>query len=225
MAEPHTTSTYSSVRDALRTGDVFLAHGDSAISEVVELIEWGMWSHSGMVIRASDIGLHGLPRDVLLWESTRSTNLPDVVTGSHKNDPAHPGGTLLVDLESRLEYDISIGETPVCFRSLQAERTPEMLASLADVLDSEIRSAYFPTDLVFGINWFKGHELNRPPHDFSSFFCSELLAYTLQHIGILGTDYVPNWYEPTTFSVEHTGPLPFLAGASLGPEVWVTSID
>ena len=224
MTEQHTTKTYAEIVDTLQTGDVFLAHGDSTISEFVEFVEWGEWSHSGMVILASDIGL-SLPNDVLLWESTRSTNLPDVVTGSHKDDPAHPGGVLLVDMEARLEYDISIGEIPVCYRSLSIDRTPAYFDELKAVLQSSVRDAYFPGDVMFGVNWFKGHELNDAPSSYDSFFCSELLAYTMQHTGVLDDSKVPNWYEPKTFSLEHTAPLPFLGGAKLGPEVWVTAMS
>ncbi len=224
MSEPHTTSTYAEVVDSLQTGDVFLAHGDSTISRVVEFIEWGEWSHSGMVIRASDVGV-SWPNDVLLWESTRSTNLPDVVTGSHKDDPQHPGGVLLVDLKARLADDITIGEIPVCFRHLEMPRTPEFFTRLRNVLQSPVRDAYFPTDTTFAENWGKGHLLNEAPADYDSSFCSELLAYTMQHTGILDTTKVPNWYEPTTFSLEHTAPLPFVDGIRLGPEVWVTQLD
>lgn len=223
MTQAHTTQTYAEIVGSLQTGDVFLAHGDSAISRVVELIEWGEWSHSGMVILASDIGL-SLPNNVLLWESTRSTNLPDVVTGSHKDDPHHPGGVLLVDLEARLRYDISIGEIPVCFRGLDVSRTPELIERLKAVLGSSVRDAYFPTDETFADHWASGHLLNEAPADYDSFFCSELLSYTMQHTGILDTSKVPTWYEPTTFSLEHTEPLPFLDGIRLGPEVWVTAM-
>lgn len=223
--DPHTTRTYDEVVGSLQTGDVFLAHGDSLISRAVERLSWSEWSHSAMVVLAKDVGLGGQVPPVLLWESTRSTNLPDVVTGNTKKDAKCPGGTLLVDLEKRIESDIQIGETPVCFRHLTVERTPAMLAALVKVLDGKVRQAYFPDDVDFVADVLEGRLLNRGVHDHDAhFFCSQLLSYTLQHMGVLSKENVPNSYEPRSYSEEVPG-LPLVGGATLGPEIWVEQIS
>ena len=56
VIEDYKNYTIDDIKDELKTGDVFLAHGDSNISEFIEFITWSEWSHSGMVIRAEDIG-------------------------------------------------------------------------------------------------------------------------------------------------------------------------
>ena len=220
---PPTMHAFDDIAGSLKTGDLFVAHGDSAISKVIEAMFWSEWSHSGMVVLASDLGL-SLPTNVLLWESTRSTTLPDVVTGSYKKDPKYPGGTFLVDLRARLAYDMTIAEMPVAFRRLNVERSSAMLAGLKTTL-ADVRSATFPADEQFAHDFWEGRRHNKAPASYDHFFCSELVAYTLMQMNLLSSEKVPTWYEPKSYSTENTPGIPLLQGATLGEQVWVDRVS
>ena len=213
--------SFDEISANLKTGDVFLAHGDSLISHLIEDLTWSEWSHAGMVVLAEDIGLTGLSTNILLWESTASTELPDIVTGNFKKDQKNPGGTFLVSLSERIKKDIEINETPLAIRHLQVERTPEMFAALKKTID-DVRSAYFPDDKQFVKAFLKGRLENKAPTSWDYFFCSELVAYTLMNMELLSRNkHVPNYYEPKSYSSENNNGIPLLQGAAFGPEICI----
>jgi hypothetical protein len=220
--------SFDEISASLKTGDIFLAHGDSLISHLIEDLTWSEWSHSGMVVLADDIGLTGLPTNILLWESTHSTDLPDIVTGCYKKNHQykdHPGGTFLVSLSERIRNDIKIKETPVAIRHLKVERTPEMFSALKKTTD-EVRAAYFPNDRQFVEDFFRGRVEKKEPSSWDHIFCSELVAYTLMNMGILSREaHVPNYYEPKSYSTENKNGLLLLKGATLEPEICIDRIS
>lgn len=65
--------TYSDMREQLRTGDIVLFSGKSAVSNIIKLFSGGKWSHVGMVLIVEEFD-----RMVLLWESTTLSNIPDI---------------------------------------------------------------------------------------------------------------------------------------------------
>src|SRR4030095_2058125 len=67
--------TYNDIRDQLRTGDLVLFSGKSAVSNIIKLFSGGKWSHVGMVLIMEEFD-----RMVLLWESTTLSNIPDIET-------------------------------------------------------------------------------------------------------------------------------------------------
>ena len=221
---PTAMHAFDDIAGTLKTGDLFVAHGDSAISKVIEAMFSSEWSHSGMVVLASDLGLD-LPVNVLLWESTRSTELPDIVTGSYKkDDPKRPGGTFLVDLRKRLAYDMTIEEMPVAFRRMNVTLSPAMLDGLKATMNA-VRGAHFPADEQFAHDFWEGRRHNRAPSGYDRFFCSELVAYTLMKMNLLATDKVPTWYEPKSYSTENAPGIELLQGATLGEQVWVDRVS
>lgn len=220
---PPVMHAFDDIAGTLKTGDLFVAHGESTISKVIEAMFWSEWSHSGMVVLASDIGLD-LPVNVLLWESTRSAALPDIVTGNYKKDAKKPGGTFLVDLRARLAYDMTIKELPVAFRRMNVERSAAIIDGLKKTM-TDVRSACFPADEQFAHDFFEGRKHNKAPASYDHFFCSELVAYTLMNMNLLARDKVPTWYEPKSWSDENKTPLPLLQGASLGEQIWVDRVS
>jgi hypothetical protein len=60
-------ASYDSIRNTLKTGDVVIFSGKSAVSNFIKLFSGGKWSHVGMVLRLKE-----LDDAVLLWESTTS---------------------------------------------------------------------------------------------------------------------------------------------------------
>ena len=220
-----TLHAFDEISATLKTGDILLARGDSRIAHLIEDLTWSEWSHAGLVVLAEDIGLTGLSTNILLWESTRSTDLPDIVTGQYKKDQKYVGGTFLVGLRDRIAVDIQINETPLAIRHLQVERPPEMLAALKKTTD-DVRTAFFPSDAQFVEDFLKGRRDNEAPASWDHFFCSELLSYTLMNMGLLSRDaHVPNYYEPKSYSTENKDVVPLLKEAALGPEICIDRIS
>jgi len=215
--------SFDEIAPTLKTGDIFLAHGDSPISHLIEDLTWSEWSHSGMVVLASDIGLTNLPTNILLWESTRSTELPDIVTGNYKNNQKYPGGTFLVNLRDRINLDVKSNEIPIAIRHLNVNRTQGILSALKKVTD-DIRNAYFPGDVEFIEDFWNGRKHNKPPKSYDHLFCSECVAYTYMKMGILSTEKVPTYYEPKSFSTENKDGLPLLQGSTLEPEICINRL-
>ncbi len=217
--------SFDTISASLKTGDIFLAHGDSTISHLIEDLTWSEWSHCGMVVMAEDIGLTGLPTNILLWESTASTELPDIVTGNNKKDQKHPGGTFLVGLRDRIKDDIKINEIPLAIRHLKIDRTPEMLQALKETTE-KVRDAYFPGGEQFVHDFWNGRKKNKKPDSYKHFFCSELVAYTLMQMGLLSKKaHVPTYYEPKSYSTENKKGIPLLQKAWLEPEICIDRLS
>ena len=142
--------SFDEIAPTLKTGDIFLAHGDSPISHLIEDLTWSEWSHSGMVVLASDIGLTNLPTNILLWESTRSTELPDIVTGNYKNNQKYPGGTFLVNLRDRINLDVKSNEIPIAIRHL----LPSCLMKV-QIFCALIKKISYPLKLIIRISKFE----------------------------------------------------------------------
>ena len=83
-------TTYESVRNEMKTGDIVLFSGKGAISHGIKLLTLSKWSHVGMILRLPD------SRAVFLWESTTLSNLKDAIDGKKKK------GVQLVLLRDRL---------------------------------------------------------------------------------------------------------------------------
>jgi hypothetical protein len=71
----------------------------------------------------------------------------------------------------------------------------------------------FPTDLWFFIKGIIGRIFNKEVKQ-PTFFCSELIAYTYQKMGLLSTKHPPDYYWPKDFSLK--GNLELLQNESLG---------
>ena len=109
------TVRYEDLEPRLRTGDVFLFHGASRRSRIIETVTESEFSHIGMIVRPQG----GKPP--LLWHTD-----PRAVTEDAEDDEEH-GGAQLNDLTAALAVMTSpgYGDTPFV-RQLIVERTPEM---------------------------------------------------------------------------------------------------
>ena len=87
---------YSDIEDDLRTGDIFLARGLRFVSRFIETMTGSNWSHSGMIIRPSDVGIDYPDDAPLLWESTDDMSVPDILTGQYALN-FYTGGFLMGD--------------------------------------------------------------------------------------------------------------------------------
>lgn len=99
---------YRQIASSLRTGDIYLASGTRWVSRTIRFLQgagrgfrtgqWlAEWSHVGMIVIPSEIGLKvDKPDEPHLWESTTDTNLTDAI------DKDQQEGPMLVPLEQRI---------------------------------------------------------------------------------------------------------------------------
>lgn len=183
---------YENVRDQLKTGDIILFSGKSAISNIIKIFSGGKWSHVGMVLRLPEFD-----DAVMLWESTTLSDINDVETGVAIK------GVQLVPLSQRLtSYN---GEVTV--RLLNKAITKPMFNALAARRKELSRKPYErgETELIKAA--WDGLGGASKGEDLSSLFCSELVAEAYQAMGLL-----PEWpkgppsneYTPMDFSNRRT---------------------
>lgn len=196
---------YDDLHHQLKTGDLVLFSGRSAMSGAIKLLSGGKWSHVGMVVRPP-----GPPGAIFLWESTTLCDIPDVETRRTVK------GVQLVPLVERVRrYD---GE--ITWRALTRALTPGMLEGLARCRARLLGAPYETSELEMLLAAYDGFAGESGGEALESVFCAELVAEAYQTMGLLPEhpDGLPsNEYTPFDFSAG--GSLRLLLGYGLGPEV------
>lgn len=178
---------YSQYREAMKTGDVIAFSGNSRISKIIKWKTDSQYSHVGIVMDADAKG--GIGKAVLMVESTALCNQPDVLDGKIIK------GVQLHFLSNRLdEYDGKAWWLPLkevlphyaafnmqqWLRNIRCENIKyddfQALGTGADIFD-----------------WIPGIQNDR---DFSSLFCSELVARALQIAGVVNDNINPSEQTP-----------------------------
>jgi hypothetical protein len=200
--DPKTVS-YEEIEPRLRTGDVFLFHGKSAISRKVERGTRSRFSHASMVVRPDPA------QPPLLWQTGPVKIVRDRLTRTDH------GGAQLGDLKEALLLMTSpeYGDMPYV-RQLNVTRTPEF-EQLAMMIIADIDGRPFPTMTQMMSQWKAGQ--SRRSESDRTLFCAELVAETFMRIGLLLLDPPPNAYSPKHFSEQYRR-LHLLKNASFGPE-------
>ncbi len=173
---------YARIRDTLRTGDVVLFAGKGVISTGIQLFTRSRWSHVGMLVRVAALDT------ILVWESTTLSDVPDVETALATR------GVQLVPFSQRLAaYPGTIG-----VRRLEAELGPDGDVTLGALRRQLAGRPYERQwrDLLCA----DFRKLGRAEPDFSSFFCSELVALAYQRLGLLPKEPIASRYVPADFS-------------------------
>ncbi|MEQ1786198.1 MAG: hypothetical protein ABL966_04025 [Acidimicrobiales bacterium] len=199
------TITWDELLPNARTGDLVLFHSKDFLSEVIEKVTGGAYSHVGMIIRPDP---KALP---LLWEESGVALAPDPES---KTTPKHKGAQL-GDLQTTVESILAYHDHPH-YRRLDWERTPEFEAAVQDVITT-CEGVPFGSIPQMAEHWLEGHLLEIAAPE-TQMFCSQLVALTFQRAGLLSTEHVPNWYAPSTFGSGHHG-LHLLQGATFEKEI------
>lgn len=204
------TIAYDDLVPKLRTGDVFVFHGDSTISRVIERITGSRYSHAAMVIRPDPA------KPPLLWEEG-----PDPIVEDPETQTRHGGAQLgLLDDALRKMNRPAFGDTPFV-RQLLFERTPEFERVALQVI-TDLEGRPFPTMLQMLEDWLAG-QIHFVTTD-KRMYCAELVAATFMRMGLLPLDPPANFYDPKDFSIEYDR-LPWLKGAKLGPQYQVVGLE
>lgn len=174
---------YEIIRHNLKTFDIVLFSGTDKMSAAIRAATNSDWSHVGMIVRFPQL------QAIMLYESTTLSNLRDTVTGKQVE------GVQLVYMRERLmTYD---GDVAV--RRLMFPRPPSMIFTLGEFM-SEMKGRKYEQDKMELIRSAYDGPLGDNVEDFSSVFCSELVAGALKRCGILPEGHAANEYTPGDFA-------------------------
>jgi hypothetical protein len=202
--------TYAELAPLLKTGDIVIMRGDSRFQQVLEVLTGSPYIHSAMVVLSKDIGMKDDAAPILLWEST-----PYAMTEDQKLHKPKTGPTL-TDLETRINAELSGNHFDAfVFRRLSAPLGPRNFEGLKKAIQ-KLYPDQFPSEFWFFVKGIVGRWFNRELQP-SSFFCSELVAYSYQQMGILSKEHPPDYYEPKDLSEK--GHMQLLHNLTLGEEL------
>lgn len=190
----HAHSTWTEVEETLQTGDVILFHSPDLISEAIDVVTDASWSHVGMIVR----DLAGAPSSPLaLW---------------HAFEPE--GGVVINALPDFLDTYRHDDRGSFACRHLRMNRTADMQERLAAFIN-KVKGRPFPSIGGMVEHWVEGKL--RIDSGERTFFCSNLLADSWQHMGIIDHSVPANGYAPGDFAKQTH--FPFLIEAALGDVV------
>lgn len=196
---------YSFLRDSLETGDIILFSGNSFISHLIRMATRSDYSHVGMVLKFNGYD------SVFLWESTKLSNVGDILSGKKKN------GVQITLLSERIE---NYNGSCVLRRLASPSFTSAQIDSL-NQLRRELRNRPYERNKKELILSLYDNAGGKNEEDLSSVFCSELVAEAYQRLGLIPSDRKPsNEYLPCDFSEERED-IEFLDGVRLAAEIHI----
>jgi hypothetical protein len=237
------------IKSSLKTGDIVLFHGGESVSKLIEMLENTPWSHVGMIINPSDIGLSELCGNrPLLWHSTPKLNINDVEINYKDFGPEIVYLDDVLNLLKDYNYLVVV-------RKLEASRTDKMMDNLNQFI-KKVHNDSFPTqpqlflEYIIGIIMAAVNRLFKKKIsyndtlivkgientglkfivenlekktcllDIHTEFCSELIAQTYIAMGLLSDEKVPESFSPKSFSSQENMPL---NNAILEKEITISS--
>lgn len=197
--------------DLTRTGDLWLFRGRTAADRVIRTLTNSPVNHVGMSVVIDDL-------PPLMWHAELSKVLTDVWTGGNHR------GVQLHDLRQAVDRWSGTYGQQAWLRQL----TPDVGRPQEDALLTAIArldGVSFPSTAKLAARWFRARDAYvavkkrgvkvRPEQA----FCAEVVATTLQDMGIIALDRRATWFDPGSFwSGDY---LPLREGWAYGREVKV----
>ncbi|HYH35367.1 MAG TPA: hypothetical protein VD814_09480 [Nocardioides sp.] len=193
-----------------RTGDLWLFRGRSAADRAIQAVTNAPVNHVGMALVIEDL-------PPMMWHAELGSSLRDLWTGDRHR------GVQLHDLrEAVVRWQQDYGQA-AWLRQLDPEAgRSEEDAALRAV--ARLDGVSFPSAARLAGRWLRGRDgyLPRRRRDGQrprpeAAYCAEVVALTLQEMGLVRDDRKAHWYDPGTFwSGEY---LPLAPGVSYGLEV------
>ena len=167
------------------TGDVWLFRGASVADFAIRTVTNAPVNHVGMVVALDDL-------PPLLWHAELGRSLPDVWTGEHQR------GVQLHKLADAVRtWDEKYNQRAWMRRLEGGQLTREMEDRLIETID-KYNGKPFPTTPGLARSWATGR-LRRREVSRETIYCAELVAVTLQRMGLLGDKRPMSWYDPGKF--------------------------
>ena len=182
---------YLAVCDRIQPGDIITFSGLDLPSTVVKVATQSSYVHVAIVFsveKSADGAEDSNPPAILIAESHIDTSLPSVGTGKH---------TLGVQLQW-LHNRLACAQGPVWWAPLRTPLTAGQIQTLQTWLwDVESKGAPYDFVQALGAGFDTCDRLgleNTP--DESAFFCSELVTYALQKVGVVSPQINPSEQTP-----------------------------
>lgn len=197
--------------DLTRTGDLWLFRGRTAADRAIRTLTNSPVNHVGMAVVIDDL-------PPLMWHAELSKVLTDVWTGGNHR------GVQLHDLRESVDRWSGTYRQQAWLRQL----TPEVGRAEEDAVlkaIARLNGVSFPSTARLAARWVRARDAYvarrkrgikvRPEQA----FCAEVVATTLQDMGVLADDRRAQWFDPGRFwSGDY---LPLTNGWSYGREVKV----
>ena len=175
-----------------RTGDLWIFRGHTVVNKVMHAATSSPVNHVGMTLVIDDL-------PPLLWHSEIGRSMRDYWTGGHHR------GAQLHDLREAVQRWQVRYDQKAFIRQLSPEVTRPMEdAALLSIGDLD--GVGFPSYLRLGVRWLRGRdghlsgsEATRKGERPQTAYCAEIVATTLERMGVLSTQAPANWYDPGRF--------------------------
>ena len=186
------------------TGDIWLFRGRSVADRAIQAVTNSPVNHVGMVVAIDDL-------PPLLWHAELGRSLPDVWTGErHRGVQLHRLGEAVTTWNERYRQR-------AWMRPLEGQLARHHEDRLMEVIE-RFDGRPFPTSPGLARQWVTGR-VRRRDASLETVYCAELVAATLQHMGLLPKRRPASWYDPGRFwSGDRIELVPPFA---LGPEIAV----
>jgi hypothetical protein len=168
-----------------RTGDIWLFRGRSLADRAIQTVTNSPVNHVGMAVALDDM-------PPLLWHAELGKSLPDAWTGERHR------GVQLHKLEDAVRtWDSKYGQRAWVRRLEGGEVTRDQEDRLIETID-KYNGKPFPTTPGLMRSWVTGR-VRRSDASRETIYCAELVATTMQHMGLLPDKRPISWYDPGKF--------------------------
>ncbi len=177
--------------DLTRTGDLWVFRGRAVADRAIQTLTNAPINHVGLAVVLDDL-------PPLLWHAELGRSLQDVWSGSHHR------GVQLHDLGDAVRRWRDHYGQAVWLRQLQ----PEVGRGEEDALlrtIARLDGVAFPSAARLATRWLVGRDAYVPQRKRGArvrpeaAFCAEIVAMSLQEMGILEDDRKAHWFDPGTF--------------------------
>ncbi len=168
-----------------QTGDIWLFRGRSFADRAIQTVTNSPVNHVGMAIALDDM-------PPLLWHAELGKSLPDAWTGER-----HRGVQLHKLADAVRTWDTKYGQRAWVRRLEGGELTRAHEDRLIEMID-KYDGRPFPTTPGLMRSWVTGR-VRRREVSRETIYCAELVATTMQHMGLLPDKRPMSWYDPGKF--------------------------
>jgi hypothetical protein len=167
------------------TGDLWLFRGRSVADRAIQAITNSPVNHVGMVVALEDM-------PPLLWHAELGRSLPDAWTGQRQR------GVQLHKLADAVRtWDQKYGQRAWMRRLEGGTISREQEDALIETID-RYSGKPFPTTPGLVRSWATGRVRKREVTA-ETMYCAELVAVTMQNMGLLPDKRPISWYDPGKF--------------------------
>ena len=181
---PGAPITLDQACELVRTGDIWLFRGNTVADRTIRITTNSPINHVGMSVVIEDL-------PPLMWHAELGRSLTDMWTGGHHR------GVQLHDLrDAVLQWGLRYGQR-AWLRQLEGELGRHHEDRLMEVI-ARFDGRPFPTSPGLARQWLTGR-VRRREASLETVYCAELVATTLQHMGLLPARRPAGWYDPGRF--------------------------